>query len=278
MTAAREIGIQWRKIAEAIGMAQSNASRKYGPARTRRQAHRSYEDFVAEQVEYAGSAAYERDVAFWRARADEIPSSIPPTSAHTDVTGIETVRTVPIAPDDWREVLRFARHAAATPFTVILTCLGRALRHLVGQSRIAIGLSVSMRPPEGYEAVVGNFTNIVPVVLDLRSGPLLRQVGHTTDAVLDSFDHARVPIQDILPAQTGQNRRDRAQPLTVTATTYAQHDRLTLPRGGTAHTVPVHRGASKVGLSVYLAVGADSAEIHVVSGASRRGDRQRTGG
>jgi hypothetical protein len=31
VVAARAIGIQWWKIAEAVGMAQSNASRKYGP-------------------------------------------------------------------------------------------------------------------------------------------------------------------------------------------------------------------------------------------------------
>jgi hypothetical protein len=31
VTAAREIGVQWWKIGDAVGMFQSNASRKYGP-------------------------------------------------------------------------------------------------------------------------------------------------------------------------------------------------------------------------------------------------------
>ncbi|GAA3027594.1 hypothetical protein [Streptosporangium longisporum] len=34
VVAAREIGVQWQKIADTLGMAQANASRKYGPLPT----------------------------------------------------------------------------------------------------------------------------------------------------------------------------------------------------------------------------------------------------
>lgn len=232
--------------------------------------HRSYEDFVADERCYADGPKYAADVAYWRAKADAIGRGILPASIPVTSTEDSEVRSIPIEPDQWSEFLGSARAAVATPFAVVLACVGQALYRLLGRPRITVGVSVSTRPIDGYDAVVGNFTNIVPVVLEPASGSLRQQAEIAMEAVMDGFEHARAPVQEILTAETGPDQSSIVQPLTMTATTYAEHDSLVMPGIGTARAVAVHRGPSKVGLSIYLAVRADSAVIHLVRGTHRQ--------
>lgn len=230
----------------------------------------SYEDFVATELRYVGSPEHACDTAFWKGKVREISNGIPPAEIASSSTEDPGLQQIQIEPEQWDNLIGLARGAAATPFAVILTCLGRALCRLLGWRQVTIGISVSTRPPEGYGAVVGNFTNIVPVVVKSTGGPLHQQVEETMDAIVESSTHARVSVQEIFATADDSLKLPAVQPLTVTATTYAQHGQLVTKSGDSACAVPVPRGGSKVGLSIYLAVHADSAVVYVVGGTQKR--------
>jgi hypothetical protein len=121
VVAARSIGIQWWKIAEAVDMAQSNASRKYGPLpaltgragedeeRTALARVRATHDAIleAELAEIAAVAAARSAGVTWAAIAAEVEMEQPNTVVKYRQY-ISEVRDVAVR-DDAAELLRGRR-------------------------------------------------------------------------------------------------------------------------------------------------------------------------
>lgn len=108
---------------------------------------------------------------------------------------------VPVALPERATAAAFALGAAegATPFMTLLAAWAAVLARREGRDRIVVGTPVSGRVSPGMEHAVGQFTTVVPIVVDCSGRPsftaLLRRV---RPAVTDALAHQRLPVDTLL--------------------------------------------------------------------------------
>jgi hypothetical protein len=92
---------------------------------------------------------------------------------------------------------RLARQRHTTLYSVLLTGFGQALAAITGQPRLLVGTVTSTRPRPELERSVGQFTNLVPVALDLRGTD---PVGDSSAALVTALSFADVPFHRLVAA------------------------------------------------------------------------------
>src|SRR6185312_12613307 len=104
------------------------------------------------------------------------------------------------------ELRRFAAARGVTSFSVLLTGLAVALRRYTGESEMIIGAPASGRVHLWQRRLVGYFSNVLPLRIDLSADPTAGQAVERTMATLaGALDHQELPFAEIVrAAHSGQ--------------------------------------------------------------------------
>ncbi|MEO6461619.1 MAG: condensation domain-containing protein, partial [Candidatus Eisenbacteria bacterium] len=181
--------------------------------------HARYADFVAwQRVLLDGPQGRALAERAGRRLADASPTLDLPTDRPRPAVRIGRGGSVPLHLDvALSAALRdLARRESTTLFTVLVAALGSLLGRYAGQSDVIVGTPTSGRGAAEFENVVGYFSNLVPVRLDLRDDPDLGSVvARARAAVLEAL-----ALQDLpFPVLVEQLRivRDPGRPPLVQA-------------------------------------------------------------
>ena len=162
-----------------------------------------FTDFAFHQRAWLESAAAEPHVAYWRERLRDIPV-LELTTDHarpatrSDVAG----HHAGMLPTGLGAAVReLARAEGVSPFAVLSTAFGLLLRRESGASDLVIGVPTAGRERPELERVIGCFTDLLPLRMDLSAGLSFRQLvqrAHT--ASLEGYRHQSVPFAEIVDA------------------------------------------------------------------------------
>jgi amino acid adenylation domain-containing protein len=180
--------------------------------------HDSVAPRAALEVQFPEVAATLRDIAtgpaasrqkgFWRERLSGVPATDPlldaPPEEMSRHRGAQCLRTMPHAL--WDEIRRYAQERGVTPFAV--TAAGWALLtgRRAGQSEFVLGVMTAGRSRAEWEPMIGNFVNVLPLVVDLDDptsfDALVRQVRQRS---VEAFANQDIAVEqfagDMAPAR-----------------------------------------------------------------------------
>jgi len=168
----------------------------------------SYGDFAEwhgrwmQGPEYA--AQFQRKLAWWRDRLGTrgTPPALPtdkPRKEGLAIAGTGETEWMRLSADISDQLRAAGREADATVFMVLLAAYYAQLWRLTGDSNLVVGTPVRVRASDDVEKIMGLFTNLLPLALDvdpaMRFVDLVKQVKKTT---LDGFSDPDVQLEDLL--------------------------------------------------------------------------------
>lgn len=151
-----------------------------------------------------GGIGRDDEVAYWRTRLADLPSSPPlACDAETDAAGEYEggVVTVALAADRVRAIRAAAAARGTTPFVWLLAGLQAAIHGLGGADDLSVGTPLAGRNEPGSVAMVGYFVN--PAVLLTRvsaDGDFASLVAATAHTVAEAHAHGATPFEHVLEA------------------------------------------------------------------------------
>lgn len=96
---------------------------------------------------------------------------------------------------------RLGRANFATPFMTYLAAFALALSRHAGRADLVVTTDVAGRAPLETEALVGLFTNVVPIRLDAAGAPSLEEmVARAREAVVGALEHQLLPFAAVAEA------------------------------------------------------------------------------
>jgi hypothetical protein len=140
-----------------------------------------FRDYVAYLRERKAGAQYARARAYWLGRAADLPGGPAlPVLRRPAGTGF-TRRTLALSAERWERFGAQARALQCTRSAALLTMYARVLARWAEQARFCLNLTLFDRPPihPDIMRVVGDFTSLVLVEMDLGAGSLADQVRRT---------------------------------------------------------------------------------------------------
>ncbi|MBT2369808.1 hypothetical protein J7E88_32190 [Streptomyces sp. ISL-10] len=91
----------------------------------------------------------------------------------------------------------------ATPFMTLLAALAVVLARREGSTDVVVGTPAAGRFATQLEGAVGQFTTVVPIMIDLAQDPSFAQLLERTRAsVADALSHQRLPVDELFAAGT----------------------------------------------------------------------------
>ncbi len=211
-------------------------------------------DYAAWQTQRQGSAAAERDLAFWvetlaGTTVLNLPTDHPrpPAMSYAGATRYETF------PAELSAGLNaLAQREQATLFQVLLAAFQVLLQRLTGQTDIAIGTSIANRNHPDLEPLIGFLTNTLVMRTDLAGNPSFRELLVRTKATAAAaYAHAETPLERII--ETLQPERSMSQnPLfqVCFSLLQAHRDTLRLGEGLTLEQLNVDSPSARFDLSI----------------------------
>lgn len=104
------------------------------------------------------------------------------------------------------ELAKAARELSTTRSVMLLATYALFLKRETGQEVMVVGTPVSLRQTEAEAAIVGNFTNLLPLHIDLRDCEDLRGASRAVrDAMSIALMRQHIPLQDLV-AEHGRSR------------------------------------------------------------------------
>jgi amino acid adenylation domain-containing protein len=165
----------------------------------------SYGDYAAWHREFLHGPEYARQLAFWRDRLGRpaLDGAMPRTLV-TDMprqrgmSGRSDSLTVSVPLDLVERLGQIARGLDATLFVTLLSAYFVALAGFSGERDIVVGTPVRGRNSAEVEDLMGYFTNLLPLRVDVdASAPFPQLVRTVKDVLLDSFAHPDVLLEDL---------------------------------------------------------------------------------
>jgi non-ribosomal peptide synthase protein (TIGR01720 family) len=161
-----------------------------------------FADFAAWQRDLLADAELRPHIDYWRERLraapplTELATDKPRPRTRTNRAGRAGARIA-----DGKAVRELARDAGITPFTVLLAAYAVLLHERGARPDLVVGVPQAGRNRPELEALIGCFTDLLPVRVDLAGRPTFRQIAdrvHRT--VIDSYQHQDVPFATIVDA------------------------------------------------------------------------------
>jgi amino acid adenylation domain-containing protein len=158
-------------------------------------------DYVQSERRYLASETFQEDLTYWVKQFPHgfAPLGITESSANRDAAG--EVFQSKITHSLVEALERLANQECVTLPSVFLTAFETILAVAGRQQEVVAGVAVDLRPPTGFEEVIGFFVNIVPIATNFSGvasfRDLLRRV---FDKLLDSLEHRRLPFRRLVQA------------------------------------------------------------------------------
>ncbi|MGY0560481.1 amino acid adenylation domain-containing protein [Luteimonas sp. A277] len=163
---------------------------------------RSYIDFAAWHSVAADSEDVRAQIAHWRERLSggveplRLPADFPRPAMPSGRGGSEFVRVEAALAQRLRE-LGQAHHA--TLFMTLLAAYFAFLHRTSGQRDLVVGLPVRSHLTEQLQEVMGFFSNVLPMRLELDpEWTFAELLGHVRDEMMACFAHPDVPVERLL--------------------------------------------------------------------------------
>ncbi len=170
-----------------------------------------FADFAAWQHDLLTNGELRPHVEYWRERLrgapplTEVATDKPRPRARTNRAGRAGARIA-----DGKAVRELARDAGITPFTVLLAAYAVLLHEHGARQDLIVGVPQAGRNRPELEALIGCFTDLLPVRVDLAGRPTFRQIADRVHhTVIDSYQHQDVPFASIVDAL--RQPRDQAR-------------------------------------------------------------------
>ena len=161
-----------------------------------------YGDYAVWQHERMQGEELDRQLDYWREQLRGAPQvlSLPadrPRPAELSSRG--AVAEVTVDAETTRRLAAMAQDANATMFMVFLTGFAAVLSRYARETDILIGTQVAGRTHTELDAIVGMFTNTVPLRISLVGDPTFAGLlGWVRDTTLDAMLHEHVPFERIV--------------------------------------------------------------------------------
>lgn len=175
-----------------------------------------YSDFVAWQQRRLQRDDISRQVAYWRAELNGMPSSLklpadyPRDGSASSAAGVCSLL---LPAGQTKDLKEFSRRERVNLFTTLLAAFQSLLACHAAQDDIVVGVPVPARTPPQAEALIGCFGNALVFRASLLGNPtvreLLAQVSETASRADANLD---VPIEKIVE-ELGPERRANPWPL-----------------------------------------------------------------
>lgn len=162
----------------------------------------SYGDYSAWHREWVQTPEFERQIAFWRERltqgsgARELPTDRP---RRPGMSGGGATEWLDVGGASKDALHSLSRDCDATLFMTTLAAYAVLLHRTSGLDHLVIGTPVRGRSNPEIESVMGYFTNLLPLHIDVDSQQSFKAlVRHVKKIVLDAFTYPDVPLETVL--------------------------------------------------------------------------------
>ncbi|MGX7829148.1 condensation domain-containing protein [Actinokineospora sp. 24-640] len=156
-----------------------------------------FADYAAWQRELLTESAMAPHVAYWRERLSDAPALFTTRRGPN-----RTERVTAHVPDTVATAVRgLAMAEGVTPFTALLAAYALLLTRQSGQSDVTLSVPQAGRPRPELEHLIGCFTDLLPVRVDLAGRPTFRQaVQRVHRAVVAGYQHLDLPFSSLVDA------------------------------------------------------------------------------
>ncbi len=176
-----------------------------------------YPDYAAWQRRYLSPERADVHRAYWRERLDGAPALW--EGADEDVGDGEQTRPgarVPIrfGAEATRELKRLCAAQGTSVPVALLAAWSWALSHLRGCEDLVIGMTATQRDRPELQALLGCFSTVLPLRLDLSGEPdAVRLLQRTQQALVSAQQHRMLPLHELVHAVRPVSARRAAAPL-----------------------------------------------------------------
>ncbi|HSF42281.1 MAG TPA: amino acid adenylation domain-containing protein [Thermoanaerobaculia bacterium] len=198
----------------------------------------SFRDYVLAEAALRETAAYRRDLDYWRGRLAEIPPApqLPLAKSPAEVRTPHFVRrSGRLAPEAWSRLKEQAARAGLTPSGALLAAWSEVLAAWTGTSRLTLNLTLFNRLPlhPQVDELVGDFTSLTLLAVERRPGePFVEQARRTQQRLWDDLDHRLVSGVRVLRELSRLGREPRTMMPVVFTSTLNQAARESRPADG----------------------------------------------
>jgi non-ribosomal peptide synthetase component F len=160
-----------------------------------------YADYTAWQRERLSGVVLDRQLAYWRRQlAGAKLFKLPIDRPQSLVTGNRAARISFAVPTEVSTSLEnIGRQQKATLYMVLVAAFLTLLYRCTGETDLAIGSSIAGRSRPEVEKLIGCFTNLFVLRVDLSGAPtFLELVQRVRKASLEAYEHSDVPFEKLV--------------------------------------------------------------------------------
>jgi hypothetical protein len=158
-----------------------------------------YADYACWQRRWLRTNTLREHLDYWREVLASLPVLPWPTECPASNSNAHDGALQPFTLRQSRDdaLKQFSRREGVTLFTTLAAGLGALLFCYTGRTNIVIGIpSLGARKRPEFQALLGHFLNPVPLLIDLRGDPCIRELLlRTQKAVGGAVTHDEIPIQ-----------------------------------------------------------------------------------
>lgn len=215
-----------------------------------------YADFACWQQQWLSGDVLEAEIKYWKDRLGDTPPVLELPTDHPR-PAVQSFRgatiTFELDPSLSDAIKAMGLQQGNTLFMTLLAAFAVLLHRYSRQERITIGVPIANRNYRDTEELIGFFTNILVLLMDLSGNPSYKEMlSRVREVTLDAYDHQDMPFEKLVEAF--QIKRDRSRaPLRQVAFAYEQAspEELNLP-GVSASRLPIEGTTSRLDMTLFM--------------------------
>lgn len=163
-----------------------------------------YADYAVWQREWLESAAFEKQLAYWKQQLAGAPTvlNLPTDRPRPVVQSFRGARQFVVLPKELSEKIKtLSRHEGVTLFMTLVAAFQLLLARYTGQDDVVVGTDVANRQRVETEGLIGFFINNVIVRTDMTGDPTFHELlGRVKERALGAYAHQEVPFPKVVEA------------------------------------------------------------------------------
>jgi amino acid adenylation domain-containing protein len=217
-----------------------------------------YGDYATWQQQKIQRNEFAKDEVFWKKYLHGIPDrlELPTKGPRPEVFTYEGEKlTFELGREVSARVGRFSRNQGVSLFMTLTAAFETLLYRYTGQGDVVLGVPIANRERPELTSLFGFLIDFQALRTDLSGNPTFRELlGRVRDGLLDVQDHRGIPFDKVV--ESLRPRRDPScaplfQTMLIWKDRAVQMQFMEL-EGLTVNHLPVHAGASKYDLTLYL--------------------------
>jgi non-ribosomal peptide synthetase component F len=161
-----------------------------------------YADFACWERELLATGILDEDVDYWTRTMARVPAALelPTDRPRPPLKGVDGARDeFPLGNDLAAPLLELSRDRGVTPFATVLAGFAALVTRYARQTDFVLGTLVANRPRPELETTVGQFSNTLPLRLDLGEDPtFFALLERCRDVSFEALDHAHLALEKIV--------------------------------------------------------------------------------